>query len=52
LTAADVYSAAFAAMFQPLPPEHCDMDAAARAAFSWTLRLPRRSTRFFSSTAT
>jgi glutathione S-transferase len=34
LTAADVYSAAFAAMFQPLPPEHCDMDAAARAAFS------------------
>lgn len=31
-TAADVYSATFAAMFQPLPPEHCDMDAGTRAA--------------------
>ena len=33
LTAVDVYSAAFMAMFSPLPPEHCKMDAASRAAF-------------------
>ncbi len=33
LTAADVYSATFAAMFDPLPPEQCEMDAATRAAF-------------------
>jgi glutathione S-transferase len=33
-TAADVYGATFAAMFQPLPPEHCKMDAGTRAAFS------------------
>ena len=33
LTAADVYSAAFAAMFRPLPPEQCKMDPATRAAF-------------------
>jgi len=34
LTAADVYSATFAAMFDPLPSEQCRMDAATRAAFS------------------
>jgi glutathione S-transferase len=34
LTAADVYSATFAAMFDPLPPEQCRMDARIRAAFS------------------
>jgi glutathione S-transferase len=34
LTAADIYSATFAAMFDPLPPEHCRMDARTRAAFS------------------
>jgi glutathione S-transferase len=33
LTAVDVYSATFAAMFDPLPPEQCEMDAATRAAF-------------------
>ncbi|HML08275.1 MAG TPA: hypothetical protein VK430_09140 [Xanthobacteraceae bacterium] len=34
LTAADVYSATFAAMFDPLPPEQCKMDGSTRAAFS------------------
>jgi glutathione S-transferase len=34
LTAVDVYSATFAAMFDPLPPDHCRMDASTRAAFS------------------
>lgn len=33
-TAADVYSATVAAMFRPLPPEQCDMNADTRAAFS------------------
>jgi glutathione S-transferase len=33
LTAVDVYSATFAAMLDPLPPEQCKMDAATRAAF-------------------
>ena len=33
LTAVDVYSATFAAMFAPLPPEQCKMDAATRTAF-------------------
>ena len=33
VTAVDVYSAAFAAMFRPLPPEHCEMDTRTRAAF-------------------
>ncbi|HEY6353379.1 MAG TPA: hypothetical protein VIY30_02720, partial [Burkholderiaceae bacterium] len=33
LSAVDVYSAAFMAMFSPLPPEHCAMDASSRAAF-------------------
>jgi glutathione S-transferase len=32
LSAADIYSATFAAMFDPLPPEQCPMDAGARAA--------------------
>jgi glutathione S-transferase len=34
LTAVDVYSATFAAMFDPLPPEVCTMEASTRAAFS------------------
>jgi glutathione S-transferase len=34
LTAADVYSATFAALFDPLPPEQCKMDAKVRAVFS------------------
>jgi len=33
LTAVDVYSAVFMAMFSPLPPEQCKMDAASRTAF-------------------
>jgi glutathione S-transferase len=33
LTAVDVYSATFTAMFGPLPPAQCPMDAATRAAF-------------------
>jgi glutathione S-transferase len=34
LTAVDVYSATFAAMFDPLPPGQCRMSASTRAAFS------------------
>lgn len=34
LTMTDVYSATFAALFAPLPPEQCRMDAVTRAAFS------------------
>jgi hypothetical protein len=34
LTAVDVYSATFAAMFDPLPPEVCKMEASTRTAFS------------------
>jgi hypothetical protein len=34
LTAVDIYSATFAAMFDPLPPEQCKMDASTRTAFS------------------
>ena len=33
LSAVDVYSATFMAMFRPLPPDQCPMDAASRAAF-------------------
>jgi len=33
LTAVDVYSATFAAMFAPLPPDQCAMQRATRAAF-------------------
>jgi glutathione S-transferase len=33
LTAVDVYSATFMAMFKPLPPDQCPMDTASRAAF-------------------
>jgi glutathione S-transferase len=33
LTAVDIYSATFMAMFVPLPPEQCGMDADTRAAF-------------------
>ncbi|MCW5735505.1 MAG: hypothetical protein KIS73_15355 [Enhydrobacter sp.] len=36
LTAVDIYSATFMALFRPLPPEHCAMDAASRAAFETT----------------
>ncbi len=35
LSAADVYSAAFMALFMPLPDIHCAMHPASRAAFSW-----------------
>jgi glutathione S-transferase len=38
LTAVDVYSATFMALFKPLPPEQCAMDAASRAA--WETRDP------------
>jgi glutathione S-transferase len=34
ITAVDVYSATFMALFQPLPPEHCAMDETTRAAFA------------------
>jgi glutathione S-transferase len=34
LTAIDIYSATFAAMFKPLPAEQCRMDASTRAAFN------------------
>jgi hypothetical protein len=33
LTAVDVYSATFTALFRPLPPEQCQMDGSTRAAF-------------------
>jgi glutathione S-transferase len=33
LTAVDIYSATFAAMFDPLPAEQCKMEASMRAAF-------------------
>jgi hypothetical protein len=33
LTAVDVYSATFMALFAPLPPERCAMASATRAAF-------------------
>ncbi|GAC1455032.1 MAG: hypothetical protein PVSMB6_11660 [Steroidobacteraceae bacterium] len=33
LSAVDVYSATFAAMFSPLPPAHCQMESSMRAAF-------------------
>jgi glutathione S-transferase len=33
LTAVDVYSATFTAMFRPLPPEQCKMEASTRSAF-------------------
>ena len=33
LTAVDIYSATFSAMFAPLPPEQCAMDLGTRAAF-------------------
>lgn len=35
LTAVDVYSAAFMALFMPLPEAQCAMHPAARAAFEW-----------------
>ncbi|MGP0060961.1 MAG: hypothetical protein ACLPID_16925 [Beijerinckiaceae bacterium] len=33
LTAVDVYSATFTAMFDPLPPDQCEMDHSTRTAF-------------------
>lgn len=33
LTAVDVYSATFTAMFRPLPPDQCEMESSTRAAF-------------------
>jgi glutathione S-transferase len=33
VTVVDIYSATFTAMFRPLPPEQCAMDAATRQAF-------------------
>jgi glutathione S-transferase len=33
LTAADIYSATFTALFDPLPPDQCEMHASTRAAF-------------------
>jgi len=35
LSAADVYSATFVALFQPLPESHCAMHPATRTAFEW-----------------
>jgi glutathione S-transferase len=35
LSAADVYSATFMALFKPLPEQVCRMDPATRAAFEW-----------------
>jgi len=42
LTAVDVYSAAFMAMFVPLPPEQCAMNEGTRAAFE-TLDAPTKA---------
>jgi len=35
LSALDIYSATFMALFKPLPPEQCDMHPGVRAAFEW-----------------
>jgi glutathione S-transferase len=35
LSAVDVYSATFMAMFKPFPPEQCDMNPGVRAALEW-----------------
>jgi glutathione S-transferase len=35
ISAVDIYSAAFMALFKPLPQEQCDMNAGVRAAFEW-----------------
>ena len=35
LSAVDIYSAAFMALFRPLPQEQCDMNPAIRSAFEW-----------------
>jgi glutathione S-transferase len=35
LSAVDIYSATFMALFKPLPEEHCEMNAGVRAAFEW-----------------
>ena len=42
LSAVDIYSAAFMAMFAPLPEAHCNMDAGIRAAFQ-TLDAPTQA---------
>src|SRR5690349_6177704 len=35
LSAVDIYSATFMALFKPLPHEQCDMNPAIRSAFEW-----------------
>jgi len=35
MSAVDVYSAAFMALFSPLPEEQCVMNPGTRAAFEW-----------------
>ena len=35
LSAVDIYSAAFMALFKPLPQEQCEMNPGVRAAFEW-----------------
>jgi glutathione S-transferase len=35
LSAPDIYSATFMALFKPLPPAQCDMHPGVRAAFEW-----------------
>jgi len=35
LSAVDIYSAAFMALFKPLPPGQCDMNDGIRTAFEW-----------------
>ena len=53
LTAVDVYSATFMALFAPLPHEQCAMDAAARLPSRRSMRRQqRRSTRCCSSIGT
>jgi glutathione S-transferase len=42
LTAADIYSATFMAMFVPLPDQHCKMDARTRTTFE-TLDAPTKA---------
>jgi glutathione S-transferase len=43
LSAVDVYSAAFMALFQPLPQEQCEMIPAVRSAFAWLDELTARA---------
>jgi glutathione S-transferase len=43
LSAVDIYSAAFMALFKPLPQEQCDMNPAIRTAFEWLDELTARA---------